>query len=219
MKMYKLLVGLFLSTAALAASEPQLQNGDLVFQTSQSQQSQVIQFVTNSRLSHVGIVEVANDGQKYVIEAISHVSRTPLANWIARGTSGQYMVYRYNGLTPSQQSAFVKAAKSKLGVAYDIYFSSHNGTLYCSELVDVAARAIGITIGQYQTLGSLPGVNSQVAQGLIRQRWRGHPLCQNADSLDECLPRILNDEMITPASEAADRNLTRVFSNYPWFSW
>ena len=54
-----------------------IKNGDLIFQTSLSSQSQAIQLATNSKYSHCGIVYIEN-GQFYVFEAIQPVKTTPL---------------------------------------------------------------------------------------------------------------------------------------------
>jgi hypothetical protein len=72
-------LGLAVSSPTRAA-EPALQSGDLVFETSASSQSAAIRWATGSRWSHVGIVDVTEDGVA-VIEAIGKVSRTPWAAW------------------------------------------------------------------------------------------------------------------------------------------
>lgn len=204
----------FLSHTAFAA--PDFQSGDLIFQTSQSAQSQVIQIASGSNLSHVGIVEVAPNGQKFVVEAISTVSRTPLQSWIARGKSGQYQVYRHADITPAQGQALVQAAKTFLGRGYDIYFTSSNREIYCSELVDLAARKIGLQIGAYQAFSTLNLRDARV-RGLIQQRWSGHPLCRRAGSFENCWNIIMQDQLITPVALTRDRQMRRVFSNYSWF--
>ena len=62
----------------------ELQNGDLIFHTSQSSQSQVIQVATNSKYSHMGIIY--QEGNEYfVYEAIQPVQITKLEDWINRG--------------------------------------------------------------------------------------------------------------------------------------
>lgn len=213
-----LLSGILFQFAALLASaaSPDFQSGDLIFQTSGSPQSQMIQVATGSKFSHVGIVEVRANGQQFVVEAIAHVSETPLTAWIARGNGGQFALYRDDALTPEQRQDLVASAKKFLGVPYDIYFTSHNTELYCSELVDVAARAIGLTFGHYQKLGTLNVSDARVV-ALMRARWQGHPLCRGIPTFEACLPRILDDELITPVSLTEDSQFRRVYSNYSWF--
>lgn len=205
-------LSLFFGAPAFAAG-PEFQSGDLIFQTSQSAQSRVIQAATGSPFSHVGIIEVAPDGRKFVVEAISTVSRTPFESWVARGTRGQYAVYRHASLGAQRGQALVAAAKAFLGRGYDIYFTSHNSEIYCSELVDLAARRIGLTIGAYQALGSL-NVNNPTVRGLIQQRWRGHPLCRGMGSFDACWDAIMRDQLITPVALTRDGQVRRVFSSF-----
>jgi hypothetical protein len=195
------------------AALPLLEAGDLVFQTSDSPQSQVIQIATGSRYSHVGIVDVSRNGQIYIVEAIARVGRTPLASWIARGQGGRYAVFRLGGFGAGQKQAFVAAANRYLGRAYDMYFTSHNEELYCSELVDYAARDAGFSIGHYQRLGSLKVSDPRVI-GLMKSRWQGHPLCRGLGSFSECLPNILEDKLITPLSLTEDERLREIYSNY-----
>jgi len=67
----------------------ELQNGDLIFHTSQSSQSQAIQIATNSKYSHMGIIY--KDGKEYfVYEAIQPVQITKLDDWINRGRFGDF---------------------------------------------------------------------------------------------------------------------------------
>ena len=71
----------------------ELKDGDLIFQTSRSSQSKAIQLATNSKYSHCGIVFKEGDSF-YVFEAVQPVKRTPLAEWIARGEKGEFVVKR-----------------------------------------------------------------------------------------------------------------------------
>ena len=51
-------------------TEPELKNGDIVFQESQSSQSKAIREGTNSPITHMGIVHIRK-GKPYVYEAVS----------------------------------------------------------------------------------------------------------------------------------------------------
>jgi hypothetical protein len=59
----------------------QLRDGDIIFQTSRSDQSVAIQKATHSPCSHMGIVFLRN-GSPYVYEAIDTVQYTPLRKWV-----------------------------------------------------------------------------------------------------------------------------------------
>ncbi len=46
------------------SDDPDWQDGDLVFQASQSQQSRYVMLATGSRLTHVGLIDVRKDGDR-----------------------------------------------------------------------------------------------------------------------------------------------------------
>jgi hypothetical protein len=71
----------------------QLRDGDIIFQTSRSEQSTAIQKTTHSQYSHMGIVFFRN-GSHYVYEAIKMVQYTPLRKWVERGEGGCYVEKR-----------------------------------------------------------------------------------------------------------------------------
>ena len=71
----------------------QLQDGDIIFQTSRSELSIPIQKATHSQYSHMGIVFFRN-GSPYVYEAIKTVQYTPFRKWVDRGEGGHYVVKR-----------------------------------------------------------------------------------------------------------------------------
>lgn len=195
------------------ADDVQLQSGDIIFQTSASMQSYAIMWASKSLYSHVGVVEV--DGKnKYVVEAISKVSRTPLQKWIKRGRLSRYAVFRYPDLNLQNKNEIVVQAKKFMGRNYDIYFTSKNAEIYCSELVELAYRASGFPVGKIQKVKELD-VDNVIVRKLVEKRWRKHPTCKNGiKKFDECWARILDDELITPDSVAADSKLVKVWSNY-----
>ena len=69
------------------------QQGDIIFQTSLSSQSQAIQLATKSKYSHCGIVFIEGD-KVYVYEAVQPVKKTLLSEWIKRGKNQHYVVKR-----------------------------------------------------------------------------------------------------------------------------
>ncbi len=172
-------------------------------------------WASKSLYSHVGIIEVA-DKKTYVIEAISKVSRTPLEDWIQRGRFDRYAVYRYDGLTEKNQVALVENAKKHLGQGYDIFFTSQNKEIYCSELVSLAFQKTGISVGKFEKVKDLD-VDNFIVRSLVEKRWRKHPLCHSGiEKFEDCWAKILDDELVSPASLAADPRLKQIFSNYLW---
>ncbi len=144
---------LLLLLAAVSQARAAVRDGDLVFQTSRSRQSEAIQRATHSPYSHVGIV-LFRDGQPFVFEAIETVRYTPLARWIARGAQGRYVVKRLKrGLTPAQAAKLRASAAPFSGRRYDLYFEWSDERIYCSELVwKMYRQALGLELGTRQKL-------------------------------------------------------------------
>lgn len=105
-----------------------LKEGDLIFHTSKSEQSPLIQYATMSALSHCGIIIEKSDGL-YVLEATGRLKLTPLQEFINRGKGKQWWAKR----------VIDKPVKVKyshlLGRHYDRSFKSDNNLYYCSELI------------------------------------------------------------------------------------
>ncbi|MEO5583889.1 MAG: YiiX family permuted papain-like enzyme [Flavobacteriales bacterium] len=135
-----------------------LQDGDIIFQTSRSAQSQAIQLATGSKYSHCGLIFQADTGKQewYVLEAVQPVKWTSLARWIARGEGGHYVVKRPStkpALTDQTLDAVKRAGEQFLGKNYDLYFGWSDERMYCSELIWKAYHtATGLEIGKLQKL-------------------------------------------------------------------
>ncbi|WP_198931589.1 YiiX/YebB-like N1pC/P60 family cysteine hydrolase, partial [Rhizobium rhizosphaerae] len=125
---------------------PPLKDGDLIFQTSTSNQSLAILAATASAYSHMGIVRLTESGP-VVIEAAGRVRETPLAAWIARGVLRRVAVYRDPALTPEDAERVLARARTLYGRPYDIFFSFDNDAIYCSELPYLAFQAVGLSLG------------------------------------------------------------------------
>lgn len=115
-----------------------IQQGDMIFQTALSKQSETIQIATNSKFSHCGIVFIQK-GKKYVFEAVQPVKYTPLEAWIAHGKEGRFVVTRLNNAsTVLNLQALQKMktyAEKWIKKDNDHYFDWSDDQLYCSELV------------------------------------------------------------------------------------
>ncbi len=132
-----------------------LQSGDVVLQASTSERSALIRKASRSPYSHVGVVEVSQDGV-FVLEAVQPVSRTPLAKWAGRGEGGFVTVLRPKGLDEAARRRVVAAAKKELGKPYDARYRWDDERLYCSELVVKAfARGAGLSVGKQEVVKTL----------------------------------------------------------------
>jgi len=149
------------------------QNGDIVFQDSESTQSLAIKLATNSKYSHCGIVMNLND-EWMVLEAIQPVKVTPIDKWIAGGTEGQYVRKRLkNGkqLSVAVANKMWKIGESYIGKNYDIFFDWSDDRLHCSELVyKIYQRGAGIELGTMKKLKEY-NLNSKEVQEQLKLRY------------------------------------------------
>lgn len=192
-----------LNDVALSSSiSDELKDGDLIFQTSRSSQSKAIQLATNSQYSHCGIV--FKEGKSfYVFEAVQPVKRTPLAEWIARGEKGEYVVKRLKNaeqtLTPDVIQKMKEIGKGFYGKNYDLAFEWTDEKIYCSELIwKIYQRATGIEIGNLEQLGDFD-LSSKVVKQKIKERY------------GEKIP--LDELVISPASLFESDKLVTIKTN------
>ena len=178
-----ILVILFLSIFQSCVNdnfENKLKSGDIIFQTSKSQQSKAIQLATHSKYSHVGIIYVEGDNI-LVYEAVQPVKLTPLHEWIKRGEKNHFVVKRLREsdkyLTSDNLLKMKTFGEKYLGKDYDIYFEWSNDRIYCSELVwKIYKEAIGIEIGKLQTLKEFDLENEIVKEIMIKRYGESIPL-------------------------------------------
>jgi uncharacterized protein YycO len=158
-------------TKIITAANRDIQEGDIIFQVSESGLSTAIQLATHSKYSHCGIIFKGDDDQWYVYEAVQPVRYTPLPKWIARGKKGHYVIKRLKAastvLTPAVITKMKAAGKPFNGKDYDFYFGWSDERIYCSELVwKIYKTATGLEIGKLQTLKefdlSSPAVKQQM---------------------------------------------------------
>lgn len=144
----------------------EVKEGDVIFQTSLSQQSPLIKIGTRSTITHCGVVVMKGD-KPYVLETQKTLVLTPLDKFIARGKDGKYWHKR-----PKIENIKIKYDKY-LGAPYDLAFKFDNGKFYCSELIyDIYLNQLGVelckpkTIKDYLILGShrLPKIKSAIKQ-------------------------------------------------------
>ena len=157
----------------------EVKEGDVIFQTSQSQQSPLIQIATRSRISHCGIIVMKN-GKPYVLETLKTLVITPLDKFIARGEGGKYWLKRSN-----KENLKIKYG-SYLGKPYDLAFKFDNGKFYCSELIyDIYKNQLGIelcepkNVSDYLILGTdkLPQIEKAMKKrGITKEQYAVAPV-------------------------------------------
>ncbi len=151
-----------------------LQNGDIIFQTSTSFQSQAIQAATHSRYSHMGLL-YKNGEQFYVLEAVQPVKLTPLGDWIQRGKDQHYVVKRLKNskevLTAKNLEKMKSEGSKYLGKSYDLYFEWSDDRIYCSELVwKIYKNVFNIEIGKLQRLAEFD-LSNPVVKAKLEERY------------------------------------------------
>lgn len=188
--------------SSLSKGKNSAQNGDIIFQTSKSSQSQAIQLATHSDYSHMGIIYEIK-GQKYVYEAVQPVKFTPLKKWINRGKDGHYVIKRLkNGDKTLTQETLIKMKKvgeKFMGKDYDLYFEWSNEKIYCSELVwKIYKEGAGIEIGELEELSSFDLTND-IVKRKMKERY------------GDKVP--MNEKVISPADMFDSDKLELVLGN------
>ncbi len=91
----KLVKSLFLLCTAIASTafiinnkstnaEYTFKTGDIIYQSSDYQQSKAIKLATHSKYSHVGLIIVNDKKETMVLEAVQPVQMIPIKAWIER---------------------------------------------------------------------------------------------------------------------------------------
>lgn len=156
-----------------------VREGDVIFHTSQSSQSPLIQIGTRSHITHCGIV-VIKDGKPFVLETLKTLVVTPLDKFVARGKDGKYWLKR------SDKEDIKIDYAHYLGKPYDLAFSFDNDIYYCSELVyDIYKNQLGIElckpkqVGDYLILGTdkLDKIeNTMQRRGITKEQYAVAPV-------------------------------------------
>ena len=157
-----------------ATDKTQIQDGDLIFQTSRSGQSKAIQLATKSTYSHCGIIYKIGNAF-YVYEAVQPVKTTPLNAWIARGSGGKYIVKRLKKAAIILTTDVLKKMKvegEKLkGKNYDMLFGWSDESIYCSELIwKIYKRGAGIEVGKLEKLSDFD-LTSDIVKNTMKNRY------------------------------------------------
>ncbi|MEO6722226.1 MAG: YiiX family permuted papain-like enzyme [Ferruginibacter sp.] len=138
------------------ADKGEIKNGDIIFQTSLSEQSKAIQFATHSEYSHCGIV-YKNGNDFFVYEAVEPVKLTSLNKWIVRGQGGHFVIKRLKNADEVLTAPILKKMQEVgdrfKNKHYDIYFEWSDDKIYCSELIwKIYKEATGLEIGKLEKL-------------------------------------------------------------------
>lgn len=181
---------------------PDLQEGDILFQSTSGGQGKAIQLATNSTYSHVGILYMQGSDY-FVFEAVQPVKITPLEKWINRGDNGHYVIKRLKDskkyLTVKNVEKMKRNGSLYLGKNYDLYFEWSDEKIYCSELVwKVYKQSLGLELGKLQKLKDFD-LNHSVVQYKLKERYGND------------IP--YEEKVISPAAIFESELLTEIFRN------
>jgi hypothetical protein len=151
-----------------------LQEGDIIFQSSQSKQCEAVKIATQSKFSHCGIIYIIKN-KKYVYEAVQPVKITPLKEWVKYGEKQNYLVKRVknastvlNNKVLEKMKTYGKKFKNK---DYDGYFEWSDDKIYCSELVwKIYKNGANIELCKLKKLKDF-NLKNQTVQSILRERY------------------------------------------------
>jgi uncharacterized protein YycO len=181
----------------------EFQDGDIIFQTSESEQCEAVRIATNSKFSHCGIIFIEK-GKTYVYEAVQPVKITPIEDWITHGKNSKYVVKRLKNsevkLTAAQLDAMKKYGSNMLNKNYDIYFGWTDSEIYCSELVwKIYKNGANIELCKTKELKEFD-LNNPIVQRIMYQRYGSQ------------IP--LHEEVVAPSQLHDSELFETVFDNY-----
>ncbi|ABJ76317.1 YiiX family permuted papain-like enzyme [Leptospira borgpetersenii] len=164
-------------TEAENLGNPNIDEGDIIFHESNSEQSKAIRLATQSPYTHAGIIFKYGNEYK-VLEAVEPVKLTPLSAFIKRGKKNHYVIKRLknrdNILPKSKLAEMKRYGESFLGKHYDIYFGWSNNRIYCTELIwKLYNKATGKKLGELKTLKDF-NLSSLQVQSLMKKRYGNH---------------------------------------------
>jgi uncharacterized protein YycO len=179
----------------------QYQNGDIVFQTTNSDQCKAVQLATHSPYSHCGIL-FKHQNQWQVLEAIGPTKWTSIEEWKDHGVDDKIVVKRLKNraeLSDDEEKKMKNIGIKLLGKAYDFSFDWDDDKIYCSELVwKLYDRGAGIQVGKLKKLKDFDLSHSAV-QAKLKERYGNH---------------IPYEEIVIPPSSIFEsENLIEVFKN------
>lgn len=151
-----------------------LMTGDIIFQTSLSEQSKAIQYATNSAYTHCGIIY--KNGKDYlVLEAVQPVKLTPLTEWIKNGEDEHFVIKRLKNskeiLNNDVLIEMENLGRKYIGKNYDLTFEWSDDKMYCSEIIwKIYQETTGLEIGKLQKLKEF-NLNHSIVKEKLSERY------------------------------------------------
>jgi hypothetical protein len=183
--------------ACPAARAGSLQEGDIVFSSSERGQGEAIIAATGSPYTHCGVV-FEKDGKLMVLEAVQPVGVVPLEDFKARSKPGTFMARRLKTtVTPEKYRSAREWAMAQVGKNYDVRFLWDDGKMYCSELVWKIYSRAGVELCAPRRFRDYDLEKPSVKK-IIQERFG------NADNLP------LDEKVVAPSDIATSELLTEI---------
>ena len=197
-KMKKLIIGILLVLFFTNCSSQEFRDGDIIFHTSKSSQSRMLQIATNSNITHVGVI-FFKSGKPYVFEAVNPVKVTPLQEFINRGVGSKYSVKRTKTpISSSELKIMLEYGKRQIGKPYDLKFEWSDSKIYCSELVWKIYHHSGISLCDIKIFSDF-NLNRPIVKEAIQSRYHGR--------------FNINEPVVAPIDLYNSNKLKTVYSN------
>lgn len=181
-----------------SCSSQELQDGDIIFHTSKSSQTKMLQIATNSDITHVGVI-FFKSGKPYVFEAVNPVKVTPLQEFINRGVGSRYAIKRTKTpITSSELKIMMEYGKRQIGKPYDSKFQWGDSKIYCSELVWKIYHYAGIRLCDIKQFSDY-NLDRPIVKQAIQSRYKG--------KFD------VNEPVVAPIDLYKSKKLKTVYSN------
>lgn len=148
--------------------------GDIVFQTTNSDQCKAVQLATHSPYSHCGILFKENKSW-HVLEAVGPVKVTPLDEWIEHGVDHKYVVKRLKNAEQVLTTDILKKMRREgdkfIGQDYDFTFEWSDQKIYCSELVwKIYKRGCELEVGKLSRLKDFD-LSHPIVKTMLNERY------------------------------------------------
>jgi uncharacterized protein YycO len=168
-----LLASLLCLSSCSAQKLPDLREGDILFQSLETSQSNAIALATHSKYTHVGML-LPHEGELMVYEAVGPVRYTPVEKWIKAGNGKHVVIRRLQDTSMLDQATKEKlreAAVPYLGKRYDFAFNWSDEELYCSELVwKIYKEGANIELGKPRALKTFD-LSSPIVKQVMAKRY------------------------------------------------
>jgi uncharacterized protein YycO len=196
--MKKLIYLLVFVLSFTSCSSQELKDGDIIFHTSKSSQTKMLQIATNSDITHVGVI-FFKSGKPYVFEAVNPVKVTPLKEFINRGVGSKYSIKRTKTpITSSELKIMMEYGKRQLGKPYDSKFQWSDSKIYCSELVWKIYHYAGIRLCDIKQFSDY-NLGRPIVKEAIKSRYQG--------KFD------INESVVAPIDLYNSNKLKTIYSN------